>query len=139
MILSSVAHDVDHPGNANQFEINSQSDMSLMYKGIGEFALLLTAPTHPLTRIPSHPSTHLLAHCLLSHLPTFSVLSNMPSHPSHHGSSASCVGESSLRDDVSNTTKNEKQLPVDAATGNMSRGNCCCCWITIVLTVIFSY
>jgi hypothetical protein len=32
VILSAIAHDVDHPGNANQFEINAQSQLSVMYK-----------------------------------------------------------------------------------------------------------
>ena len=69
VILSSVAHDVDHPGNANQFEINSQSDMSLMYKGRG--------------------STHIHSHSLYSDTlqplyPNTPHLLSYPHPPSHH-------------------------------------------------------
>ena len=86
-------------------------------------AFPLTTLSHTLT----HPLPHITSLSFLSLIPVFSSLS----------SSASGVGESSLRDDVSNTAKNEKQLPVDAATGFMSRGSCCC-WIVVVVIVVFS-
>jgi hypothetical protein len=58
VLLSAVVHDVDHPGNTNMFEINSQSELALLYN---DQAVLENHHCSTAFRMMRKPSTNLFA------------------------------------------------------------------------------
>jgi GAF domain-containing protein len=52
MMTSAVVHDVDHPGNTNLFEINSCSELALLYNDIGVLENHHCATAFRIMRLP---------------------------------------------------------------------------------------
>jgi GAF domain-containing protein len=52
MMCSAVVHDVDHPGNTNLFEINSCSELALLYNDIGVLENHHCATAFRIMRLP---------------------------------------------------------------------------------------
>jgi GAF domain-containing protein len=58
VLLAAIVHDVDHPGNTNMFEINSQSELALLYN---DQSVLENHHCSTAFRMMRKPSTNLFA------------------------------------------------------------------------------
>ena len=58
MMIAALVHDVDHPGNTNTYEINSKSDISIIYNDISILENLSSSNAFKLMNYNGHNSDH---------------------------------------------------------------------------------